>query len=63
MGLLLVAASALWFADNADFVKTTGEQLNDGYKWTYVGKSKPSGTPAITIKTETNEYILYRLEM
>ena len=34
----------------------------DGYKWNWVGKNDPSGTPAITIDTGNNEYILYRLE-
>lgn len=63
MSILLVAVSALWFADNSEFVQTLNRQIDEGYKWVNVGKSKPSGTPAITIKSENkNEYVLYRLE-
>lgn len=63
MGILLVVVSALWFADNSEFVQTSNRQLDEGYKWVNVGKSKPSGTPAITIKSENgNEFIYYRLE-
>ena len=60
--IALILLSALWFSDNAEFVKTVNEQLADGYKWKEVGKTEASGTPAITLKTETNEYIFYRLE-
>lgn len=63
MDILLVVVSALWFADNSEFVQTSNRQLDEGYKWVNVGKSKPSGTPAITVKSENgNEFIYYRLE-
>jgi hypothetical protein len=36
--------------------------MEQGYKWTYVGKQSPSGDPAITIKPEhTDEFILFKL--
>ncbi len=62
MLVLVTVVSALWFADNSEFIKTSNEQIADGYEWNWVGVTKPSGVPAITIKTDTNEYILYRLE-
>ena len=62
MLVLITVVSALWFVDNSEFIKTSNEQIADGYKWNWVGKNQPSGAPAITIKTDTNEYILYRLE-
>ena len=62
MIILVTVVSALWFVDNSDFIKTSNEQIADGYKWNWVGKNEPSGTPAITIDTGNNEYILYRLE-
>ena len=38
-------------------------QMKDGYKWSYVGKTKPSGVPAITIKPQFgDEYILFKLK-
>ena len=57
MLILVTVVSALWFVDNFEFIKTSNEQIADGYEWNWVGKNQPSGTPAITIKTDTNEYI------
>ena len=61
MEVVLVLATLFGFS-NQEFLNTSAEQIDQGYKWTYVGKSQPSGTPAITIKTDNDEYILYRLE-
>ena len=56
--LLLSIASA----SNAEFIERSNEQMEQGYKWTYVGKQSPSGDPAITIKPEhTDEFILFKL--
>jgi hypothetical protein len=60
--LLLVVVSALWFNDNADFVRTAEQQIKEGYEWNYVGKTPASGVPAITIKTQNEEYVLFKLK-
>ena len=61
MGAAILVTILFGFS-NQEFLNTSAEQIDQGYKWTYVGKSQPSGTPAITIKTDNDEYILYRLE-
>ena len=48
--------------DNQEFLVESEKQIDNGYGWTYVGKSTPSGTPAITIESDGNEFIYYRLE-
>lgn len=60
--ILLIALGALFVVDNAEFLHTAKEQQNEGYTWSYMGKSSPSGTPAITIKPDNgDEFILWRL--
>ena len=49
----------LWFADNADFVKTSNEQVEDGYEWNYVGPTDASGVPALLIN---DKYYLWKLK-
>ena len=61
MEIILVLTTLFGFS-NQEFLNTSAEQIDQGYKWTYVGKSQPSGTPAITIETDNDKYILYRLE-
>jgi len=61
MILLAVLTAAVFSVENAEFIDTVEEQRSEGYTWEYVGKSAPSGTPALTIKSESNEYILFRL--
>jgi len=62
--MIIVATFLVLFAtDNAEFFKVANQQKSEGYVWAYVGKSTPSGTPAITINPQhSNEYILWRLE-
>lgn len=60
---LIVLTTALWFSENTVFVKTVEQQTNEGYQWHYIGKNKPSGVPAITIKPDNgNEYILFKMK-
>ena len=60
---LSVLTAALFFSANAEFVSTANEQIKDGYEWDYVGKTKPSGVPAITVKPQSgDEYILFKLK-
>lgn len=61
MEIVLVLATLFMF-DNQEFLETSAEQIDQGYKWTYVGKSTPSGSPAIIIESNNNEFIYYRLE-
>jgi len=63
MSIFLLLTGILFINDNAEFIRVSNEQLSEGYQWVKVGKSVPSGTPAITIKPENKDaYILYRLE-
>ena len=59
--IILMAFITAFVVDNADFLETTKQQQAEGYKWTYVGKSIPSGTPAITVDSVNGSYIYYRL--
>lgn len=56
--LLLSLASA----SNAEFIERSNTQIEEGYRWAYVGKQAPSGDPAITIQPEhAEEFILFKL--
>lgn len=61
--MVVLAFLTLFVVDNAEFFRVAAEQKAEGYRWVEVGKSVPSGTPAILIKPDNrNPYILYRLE-
>ena len=62
MTIFLLLTSILFASNNAEFIKLSHEQIAEGYRWVEVGKSIPSGTPAITIKANNREFIFYRLE-
>ena len=48
---------------NAEFIQTANKEIKQGYEWNYVGKTNPSGVPAITIKPQSgDEYILFKLK-
>ena len=60
---ILVLTLALLSIDIEDFRSTANQQMKDGYAWNYVGKTKPSGVPAITINPQVgDEYILFKLQ-
>ena len=60
---LSVLTVALFFSANAEFVSNTNKQIKDGYEWDYIGKTEPSGVPAITVKPQVgDEYILFKLK-
>ena len=60
---LSVLVIALMCSANAEFIQTANKEIKQGYEWSYVGKTKHSGVPAITIKPQSgDEYILFRLE-
>ena len=59
--IILITIMSVFVVDNAEFLTTAEQQQKEGYKWKYVGKNYPSGTPALTIKNDDDEYILFRL--
>ena len=61
--LELVFLVALWSNTNHEFIEVSNDQKANGYKWEYIGKSVPSGSPALKIQPDNgNDFILYRLE-
>ena len=59
---IVVLVLGMFSVDTQEFRETANAQMKDGYKWEYVGKTKPSGVPAITIKPDNGEeYILWKL--
>jgi len=48
--------------DTQEFRETANQQMEEGYKWEYVGKTPASGVPAITMKSNSEEYILWKLK-
>ena len=61
MGIVAIVLS-MFSMDTEEFRNTANSQIKDGYKWEYVGKTKPSGVPAITMKANGEEYILWKLK-
>jgi hypothetical protein len=60
---IIVLIAALFSFTNAEFIDTMNGQMKDGYEWSYVGKTKPSGVPAIIIQPQVgDEYILFKLK-
>jgi hypothetical protein len=60
--LALILATAIFGIDNKEFIDTSSKQLKEGYSWTFVGKQKPEGVPALTLKSNGDEYILWKLK-
>ena len=60
--LALILATAIFGIDNKEFIDTSSKQLKEGYSWTYVGKQKPEGVPAFTMKSNGEEFILWKLK-
>ena len=59
---ILVLVLAMFSMNTQEFRETANQQMKDEYKWEYVGKTKPSGVPAITMKANGDEYILWKLK-
>ena len=60
--LALILVTAIFGIDNKEFIDTSSEQLKQGYSWTYVGVQKPEGVPALTMKSNGEEFILWKLK-
>ena len=58
---ILVLVLGMFSIDTQEFRETANKQMKDGYDWKYVGKKKPEGVPAITMKSNGEEYILWKL--
>ena len=54
MGLVAMVLG-MFSIDTQEFRETANAQMKDGYKWEYVGKTKPSGVPAITMKANDEQ--------
>ena len=53
----------LYTLDNIDFFhQRANNNKTMTCVWEYVGKQKPSGVPAITMKANGEEYILWKLK-
>ena len=61
MGIIALVLG-MFSVDTEEFRNIANSQMKDGYKWEYVGKTKPSGVPAITMKANDEEYILRKLK-
>jgi len=61
MGIIALVFG-MFSMDTQEFRETANSQMKDGYKWEYIGKTKPSGVPAITMKSNGEEYILWKLK-
>tara|TARA_B100001093_G_scaffold79620_1_gene70917 strand:+ start:725 stop:910 length:186 start_codon:yes stop_codon:yes gene_type:complete len=59
---ILVLVLAMFSINTQEFRETANQQMKDGYTWEYVGKTKPSGVPAITMNANGDEYILWKLK-
>ena len=59
---IIVLALAMFSMDTLEFRETANKQMKEGYKWKYVGKQAPSGVPAITLKSNNDVYILWKLK-
>ena len=60
--LALILATAIFGIDTKEFIDTSSKQLKEGYSWTFVGKQKPEGVPALTMKSNGEEFILWKLK-
>ena len=60
MGIIALVLG-MFSMDTQEFRETANKQMKDGYEWKYVGKQKPEGVHAITMKSNGEEYILWKL--
>ena len=58
--LALIGGMFMW--ENQEFFGTAESQTEAGYSWEYVGKTTPSGVPALTVlDSQKNEIIYFKL--
>jgi hypothetical protein len=52
----------MFIVGNQEFFATAEQQIENGYSWEYIGKTKPSGVPALTVlDSQNNEAIYFKL--
>ena len=61
MGIIALVFG-MFSMDTQEFRETANAQMKDGYEWEYVGKTKPSGVPAITMKANGEGNGLWNLK-
>lgn len=60
MFLAIALISGMFMVDNSEFLNTVKKNQEDGYTWHHVGKTTPSGVPAITVvNSATGEESIY----
>jgi hypothetical protein len=59
---ILGLVGAMFIVGNQEFFATAEQQIENGYSWEYIGKTKPSGVPALTVlDSQNNEAIYFKL--
>lgn len=59
---IIVLVLGMFSIHTQEFRETANEQMKEGHEWHYVGKTTPSGVPAIIMKANDEEYILWKLK-
>tara|TARA_R110000772_G_scaffold148811_3_gene259423 strand:- start:5577 stop:5771 length:195 start_codon:yes stop_codon:yes gene_type:complete len=61
---ILVLVMALFSVENEKFINTMNQQMENGYKWEYVGKQPiEKNIPSISIKAPNGEeYVFFKLK-
>jgi len=64
MSILAVLVAGLWFADNAEFVQTTAEQRDEGYRWHDIDcREADESLPNIHFASPTGKkFVCWKLE-
>ena len=59
MGIIAVLVAGLWFTDNAEFIKTSDQQRDEGFRWHSIEcRDVNPELPAITINTPTGRKLV-----
>jgi len=56
---VLTIIGGLFMWENQEFFGTAEKQAKAGYGWEYVGKTQPSGVPALTVLDNQNNEVIY----
>ena len=59
MGATLAIMFGMFMWDNQTFFGTAEKQVEAGYGWEYVGKTEPSGVPALTVLDGSQKEVIY----
>jgi hypothetical protein len=56
---VLLLIGGLFMYDNQEFFGTAERQVEAGYGWEYIGKTEPSGVPALTVLDRDGKDTVY----